>query len=666
MDKNDQLRIIIVEDVAADAELAERELKQGGFNIESCRVDTRDALLEALEKFNPELVISDYSMPVFDGMEALQITLKHDPNLPLIILTGSMNEETAVECMKAGAADYVIKEHLTRLPFAVKGALEQKQARLDRAQAEKHLQQRLQELEVMYSVSSALRAAATLEEMLPLMLDETLKALEAEAGSIWLYDTKSGELYFAIARGWFTELDDSLLKPGEGIGGAVFSSGKPYITDDFASDSQMKFKDKIPEGWGGACVPIQAASETVGILFVSVPLPRKISAQELKMLNSLAEMAGMAVHRLSLHEQTVQRLNYLQSLRAVDQAITANLDLSLTLNTLLEHVINQLNVDAACIFLLRPNLNKLEYAAGRGFRSNIIEKNSVYLGESCAGLAALNREVFQVNGVEDAPDRKCAAIFEAEGFSSCISVPLISKEEIKGVLEIFLHRQPHKDAEWLNFLEAMGTQAAIAIDNATMFKDLQKANLELALAYDATIEGWARALELRDYETEGHTRRVAELTVEMAQAMGMLEQQLVHIRRGALLHDIGKMGIPDAILFKPGSLTDEEWDVMKKHPSMAYEMLSSIDYLKPALNIPYYHHEKYDGTGYPEGLKGEEIPLEARIFAVIDVFDALTSDRPYRSAWSNEQALNYISSEKGKHFDPRVAELFFEKMVHAE
>ncbi len=662
MEPDNQLRILIVEDVPTDAELAERELRQNGFSFETTRVDKEDEFLEALKNFKPDLVISDYVMPEFDGMEALKLAQAHDPNLPLIVLTGSMNEETAVECMKAGATDYVIKEHLTRLPFAVKGALDQKKTRLARAQAEKHLQQRLQELEVMYSVSSALRTAATLDEMLPLLLDEILEALQAEAGAIWLYDTASSELYFAVARGWFNELDDSLLRPGEGIGGVVFSSGEPYVTSEFAGDPQFKYREKIPAGWGGVCVPIQAASETVGVLFVSVQHPRKITSQELKMLTSLSEMAGMAVHRISLHDQTVRRLNYLQSLRAVDQAITANLDLNLTLNTLLEHVINQLKVDAACIFLLQPHLKKLKYAAGRGFRSKILEDTTLTIGESCAGLAALNRQIFQVNSIDDAPDHNCATILQIEGFKNCISVPLISKGDIKGVLMIFQHNEVRKDPEWTNFLETMGTQAAIAIDNATLFDDLQQANLELSLAYDATIEGWARALELRDYETEGHTRRVAELTVEMAQSMGMPEKQLVHVRRGALLHDIGKMGIPDAILFKPGSLTEEEWEVMKKHPLMAYEMIASIDYLRPALNIPYYHHERWDGSGYPEGLKGENIPLEARIFSVIDVFDALTSDRPYRSAWSDEQAFDYIRREKGRHFDPGVADLFLEKM----
>lgn len=188
---------------------------------------------------------------------------------------------------------------------------------------------------------------------------------------------------------------------------------------------------------------------------------------------------------------------------------------------------------------------------------------------------------------------------------------------------------------------------------------LQKAHKRLLDAYEATIEGWSHAMDLRDRETEGHSRRVAEFTLKLAQAMGMSSEDIVHLRRGALLHDMGKIGIPDSILHKPDKLSAEEWVVMQKHPKLAYDMLNPIEYLCEALEIPYFHHEKWDGTGYPQGLKGEQIPLSARIFAVADVWDALTSDRPYRLAWSNEEALNYIREQSGRHFDPQVVELFF-------
>ncbi len=181
---------------------------------------------------------------------------------------------------------------------------------------------------------------------------------------------------------------------------------------------------------------------------------------------------------------------------------------------------------------------------------------------------------------------------------------------------------------------------------------------DVASAYETTLEGWSRALDLRDQETEGHAERVAEMTVRLARALGVPASSLVHIRRGALLHDIGKMAIPDSILLKPGPLTDEEREIMRRHPGYAYELLSPIAYLRPAVEIPHCHHEKWDGSGYPRGLRGEEIPLAARIFAVVDVWDALRSRRPYRPAWPEERIRAYIHDQAGRHFDPRVVDAF--------
>ncbi len=204
---------------------------------------------------------------------------------------------------------------------------------------------------------------------------------------------------------------------------------------------------------------------------------------------------------------------------------------------------------------------------------------------------------------------------------------------------------------------SLGTLVGQAIDM------LDKTNLELLHAYDSTIKGWSYAMDLRDKETEGHCQRVTEMTVKIAMAMNEIDRKkLPHIYRGALLHDMGKMGIPDAILLKPGKLTEDEWEIMRRHPQYAYQMLSPIEYLHPALNIPYCHHEKWNGSGYPRGLRGEEIPLEARIFAIVDVYDALTSDRPYRKAWTKAETLEHIENNSGTHFDPQVVKLFLKLM----
>jgi len=248
--------------------------------------------------------------------------------------------------------------------------------------------------------------------------------------------------------------------------------------------------------------------------------------------------------------------------------------------------------------------------------------------------------------------------FGQEGFVSYYGIPLLAKGQVQGVLEIFKRSLLKPDADWLRFLEMLGGQAAIAIDNASLFSNLQQSNTEITSAYDATIEGWSRALDLRDHATEKHTKSVVEKTMELATQLEIPSADLIHLRRGATLHDIGKMGIPDRILHKPGPLTDDEWGIMRQHPQFARNLLAPIEYLRPAMDIPCFHHERWDGSGYPSDLKGEEIPLPARLFAVVDVFDALTSDRPYRKAWPIQDALKHLKEQAGKLFDPKMTTAF--------
>ena len=368
-----------------------------------------------------------------------------------------------------------------------------------------------------------------------------------------------------------------------------------------------------------------------------------------------------------LFEESQRHLKQLEALHSIDIAISASMDLRTTLSVVLRHVESLLDVAAADILLFNPGLQQFRFSAGRGFHTNDIEYANVRMGTSFAGRAALERQIVLISGRLSAQsDRAFSKMYEKEGFVAYAGVPLIAKGEIKGVMEVY-HRSPHEpEPEWLNLLDTLAGQAAIAIDNAQLFDNLQRSNIDLAQAYDATIAGWSHAMDLRDKETEGHTQRVTDLTLRLARAMHITESQRMHIRRGALLHDIGKMGVPDNILLKADELTEEEWEKMRKHTDFAYEMLSSIRYLQPALDIPYCHHEKWDGTGYPRGLKGNEIPLAARIFAVADVWDAITSDRPYRKGWSKDKALAYIKEQSGQYFDPQVVEVFLKLSLDQE
>ena len=369
--------------------------------------------------------------------------------------------------------------------------------------------------------------------------------------------------------------------------------------------------------------------------------------------------------RQQAQEQIQFQLRRLAALRAVDIAIAGSLDLHVTLGVLLDQVVEQLGVAAARVQLFDSQARTLAFAADRGLQV-MAEQASPPLGDTPAGRAALERRavtIADLTGVED--DIRRYLPQASEGFKTYLALPLIAKDQVQGVLELFSRQPLAVDQEWQAFLEALADQGAIAIENISLFNDLQRSNAELVRAYDATLDGWARALELRDHVTSGHTRRVTDMTLRLARAMGLGEPELVHIRRGALLHDIGKMGITDAILQKPGPLTAEEMQIMQRHPVYAYEMLSPIAYLRADLDIPYAHHENWDGTGYPRGLAGDQIPLPARIFALIDVWDALTSERPYRVPWPAGKVLNYIHERAGSQFDPQVVDAFL-NMLDAE
>ena len=362
------------------------------------------------------------------------------------------------------------------------------------------------------------------------------------------------------------------------------------------------------------------------------------------------------VTRYKHAEEKIQRqFEYLSALHAIDLLISSSFDLNLTLSMLLSHVIARLEVNAAAILLFNRESQLLEFANGVGFRTETLQGTHLRLDQGYAGLAASQRKTIHIPNLQHRKtDYLRSPVFYKESFVSYFGVPLIAKGQICGVLEIFHRTWLDPDADWLDFMQALAARAAIAIENATLLRDLQRSNLELTRTYDATINAWSRVLELRDRQTEGHTQRVAEITLQLANRLGFSGEQLVHIRRGAILHDIGKMAVPDHILLKPAALTDSERGIMEQHPHFAHDMLASTPYLQPAMEIPLHHHEKWDGTGYPQGLKGEQIPLSARLFAVVDVFDALISDRPYRSAWSKEKALGYILDQSGRHFDPGI------------
>lgn len=373
---------------------------------------------------------------------------------------------------------------------------------------------------------------------------------------------------------------------------------------------------------------------------------------------------------IGLYKHTVQKelsmqLQRMTAMRLIDQAIITGKDLHWTMRVILHQIAVQLEVDAVAVLLVSPYTGSFEYFQTYGFRS--ASYNNFHQRGDTGFIARVLRtgERLRIENLRETSEQDTRLPWMlSEQFHAYVLIPLYSRERLIGLLEVFHRTHLEINREWADFLDMLCQQVAIAVENTRLMDELTSVNVEILQSYNATIAGLSSALELRDNETRGHSQRVTELTVRIARQMGLDGDQLEHIRRGSLLHDIGKMGIPDNILLKPGSLTPEEWEIMRRHPSMAQEMLSSVPFLRPALEIPFYHHERWDGSGYPMGLKGEKIPLAARIFAVADVWDALLSDRPYRQAWPRDQVVEYMQKQSGVLFDPTVVGVFLRMLGH--
>ncbi|OGN81989.1 MAG: hypothetical protein A2X24_04135 [Chloroflexi bacterium GWB2_54_36] len=363
--------------------------------------------------------------------------------------------------------------------------------------------------------------------------------------------------------------------------------------------------------------------------------------------------------RDSLRE-TRLHLSRLTALRNIDTTITSNMDTVAKLDSVLITIQESLNVDAVDILRIDQDENSLVPIAAKGLSADFLEVQPFLISDPVlTEFRDYNEPLILVNPAKaQLPVWTKSRLSGSRWIEFYGAAPMISSSRLIGVLEVFGRQPIETDDGWLEHFKSMALQATITLENDEMIQGIQHANHELVQAYEGTLIGWARALELRDKETRGHSERMMDLTMHLGRRLGMDSQKLEVIARGVLLHDIGKMGVPDYILHKPGPLTDEEWVVMRQHPQFAYNLLKNIPYLEGALEVAFCHHERWDGKGYPRGLKGEDIPFSARIFSIIDVWDALTHDRPYRPAWPEEETLNYIRSQANTQFDPRVVEAF--------
>ncbi len=522
--------------------------------------------------------------------------------------------------------------------------------------------QREREMQAIVSVSTALRKAVTRDEMLPIVLDQLNEILSTTDAAIAFYEPQAAQIYIELSRGNLRDYTGLRMDAGKGISGYIFQKGQPFQTGDIRNEPGFQPVVNVDGFCAVIGSPLIAQGEAIGVLWVGRSLP--FTPGEFRVFQAVADMSANAIHRATLHERTLRYAEQTVAITAAGRAMAEILNLS----QIFEHLsisVNELVPGIAVLSILQPDieLNTCQciYASCEGQDLDVGSMPIIQMGESDNDpfvRAIRSHEPVVMASLQDAGlNLASLGCLPYEGGSGVI-VPLVARGKVLALLSLvspLKNRFNHEDA---GLLALMGSTAATAIENADLYQGLQHSNWELLEAYEQTLEGWSKALDLRDRETENHTQRVTNMTILLGRELGLSNERLVHVRRGAMLHDIGKLGVQDKILLKNGPLTDEEWDEMRRHPGHAYDMLAPIAYLRSALNIPFCHHEKWDGSGYPRGLKGEEIPLEARIFAIIDVYDALTNHRPYRPAWPRSQAVQYIRDQSGKHFDPDLVQVF--------
>jgi len=537
---------------------------------------------------------------------------------------------------------------------------------LNQIRANKKEREQRQIAEALSDIALALNSSLEINQVLDQILEKIAMLVPYKTAALYLRQNGNANVirhkgYEALGLGEWIENFSVSLKGGSDLPSfqQLVDNNKPFLIADTELHPGWVV---LPEtAWIRSYlgIPIYKGEEVIGFINLDQDFPNAFTETHIQIMDALSNQIATALENAELYRLQKEQLDFLESLRQIDYAITGSLDIQLTLSVITAEVKDRLKIDAVNILLYDPASFQFQVIAKQGFNFSNNARESYFPVTGILGQLINQRssqEILDLGSSDFVLDRK--ELLTRERFVSYFGIPLIAKGKIIGVMELFRRETIDFIPEWKKYAETVGTQTAIAINNSQLFSDLQKANLELSQAYDTTLEGWAGALELRDHETEGHSRRVVDLTMDLVKVMELPEEKWIHIRRGALLHDIGKMGVPDSILQKSGKLTEEEWELMRQHPLYALKWLKPIQYLQQAMPIPHYHHERYDGTGYPEGLTGEEIPLEARIFAVIDVWDALMSDRPYRKAWSRTKVLDHIKTEAGKHFDPRVVDAF--------
>lgn len=508
-------------------------------------------------------------------------------------------------------------------------------------------------LSLLLELGQALHATLELDPLLVTILRQMQSAAQGEDVSIWLLDPAHGRLTCTHAVG----------PEAEGLVGhaiPVAAVLKDAGSDELAASSVGPLA-AVTDGRvfgrrarNAILARLEARGELLGTLLVANKLGQgEFSDADRALVAALAAHAAVAIHNAQLYEQQRRNAERQQLLEQISRHLQQTLDTEELIPIILEAVTQAIDAEAQSLWLLdnETGLIVCRYATGPGREA--IKKVTVPLGLGIVGSSVMSQTAIMIEDAQK-DERVFKAADQQTGFvtRSLLCVPMVRQGKSIGAIEAVNKLGGGLFGQGdLELLRNIADSAALSIENARLYA-------ELSASYDSTLDALTAALDLRDRETEGHSRRVVEYTARLARQMGLSEPQISNICRGALIHDIGKIGVPDAILLKTGPLDAAERRTMEKHPVAGYEMLFGVPYLADKIPIVLTHQEHWDGTGYPFGLRGDEIPLGARLFAIADTFDAVTSDRPYRQGRSCEEALAVIAEQAGRQFDPQAVAAF--------
>lgn len=544
------------------------------------------------------------------------------------------------------------------------------QAELDRVRAELarkeakviHLESlmlmQLAKLQVMQEVQRVSSGNFSIQEMLELFMDVTLRTTNTDAGSILILDAETNELTFEVVRGPKSEgLKNLRVKLGEGIAGWVAKAGQSVLSEDVSKDHRFTgviAKQIKVTPHSILCVPLKGKGRILGVLeVITRNMKKPFAYEDLSAMDSLALQIGMVMENASLFSQHNEEIRRLEALSSASGVVNSSLDLKVLLKLLMELAAKTLHAEASAILMVDEQSGDLIFEVATGEKSDQMKEIRVPKGHGIAGAVAESGKPLLIPDASK-DERFFKKADEKTSFvtRNMIAVPLIARGKCIGVMEVLNRLGGHTfSTEDMELLQALGHQSAIALQNAQLFQNLQESFL-------ATVRSLAQAVDAKDSYTAGHSSRVTQYSVLISEELKCSEEEIRNIRMSGLLHDVGKIGIRDSVLSKPGKLDDEEFAIMKSHPSVGAGILKPVIQLKDVIPGVLNHHERYDGGGYPAGLKGEAIPLAGRIIGVADAFDAMTSDRVYRPRLSDEVALAELKKHSGTQFDSRIVKAF--------